>query len=98
MSRHAVERAVDMAITADEIRDAFERPREKHFQERTRSWIYTRGRVTLCIVINPEPIVTTVLWARTSDWVADRQFGKLVGREHEDDSGIRRVAKARKRR
>ena len=99
MSRHALQRAVDMAIEPDEIRDAFDRPREKFFSNRTQSWMFTRGRVTLCLVEEPHGlVVTTILWARTSDWVADRQFGLLPGREKDDDSGVRRVAKARRRR
>ena len=97
MTRHALSRAVDMAVDGEEIRDAFEKPREKFWSERTKSWMYTRGRITLCFVYDPHPKITTLLWARTSDWVADQQFASLPGRDDDDLSGMRRVRKAKKR-
>jgi hypothetical protein len=99
MSRHALTRAVDMAVDADEIRDAFERPRNRFFSPRTQSWWLARGRIMLAVVEDdrPLPVVTTVMWSRPSDWAADAEFAPLEGRYSGSFDGSRRVRKAIKR-
>lgn len=92
MSRHATQRAVEMAVTAEEILAAWERPLHKHFDERRGSWRLTRHRVTLCVVEDAGRfVVTTVLFARASDWAEDAQLPPAKGREDKDMSGVRSV-------
>lgn len=97
MSKHAIDRALDMAVDGQEIRDAFERPRDKYFSARTQSWWLTRGRVTLAVSTAEPPVVTTILPATAAAWAADQEFEPLEGRESRDNSGVRRVRKAIRR-
>jgi hypothetical protein len=99
MSHHALSRAVDMAVDADEILAAVERPRDRFWSERTYSEWRTRGRITACVAVAPDgtPTVTTILWAKASGWVADAEFTPAKGRDLHDLRGARRMAKMRKR-
>ncbi|QDH85077.1 hypothetical protein SEA_DARDANUS_40 [Gordonia phage Dardanus] len=70
-SRHATQRALDMAVGADEIRACIERPAETRRLgyprgDGTRRWKFTRGR--LAVVMQSESngrwTAVTVLWSR----------------------------------
>ncbi|TFB96559.1 MULTISPECIES: hypothetical protein [unclassified Cryobacterium] len=99
MSNHALSRAVDMAVDADEIIDAIERPRESFWSDRTNSEWRTRGRITVCVVQDPggQIVATTILWSKPSGWAADAEWELPEGRTMTDWSGTRAMAKARKR-
>lgn len=99
MSHHALSRAVDMAVDAEEILAAFHRPRDRFYSERTRSEWLTRGRITVCVAAGPDgtPTVTTILWAKASGWVADDLHPNAPGRDLYDLTGARRMAKMRKK-
>ena len=99
MSHHALSRAVDMAVDADEILAAINRPRSAYWSDRTQSEWRTRGRITACVALSPEGVltVTTILWAKASGWVADDQHPNAPGRDLHDLSGARRMAKMRRK-
>ena len=96
MSAHALQRAVDMAVTGEEIRQCFDNPREQHWSQGHGSWALTRGRITLAVKdVEPLPVVTTVLWSTPAGYAADLEHGALVGRG-EDLSKIRAVRRAKR--
>ena len=99
MSKHALQRALDMALDPSEIRDAVLRPRSSFWADRTQSEWRTRGRVTACVRVDPGGVlvVTTFLWARASDWAADGEHGAYEGRNDFGLEGVRKVVAARKR-
>lgn len=71
LSKHAMERALDMCLDGEEIRDTFYRPRSVLPAPHGREY-WSRGRLTLIVAFDgPVPTVVTVLWARASDWAAD---------------------------
>lgn len=97
MTRHAVDRALDMALDPDEIRDAITRPRYEHYDHKTESDMFTRGRVTACIRYRAGVAhVTTFLWARASDWARDNDYGEY-SRDVSEYANVRKVQKARRR-
>ena len=99
MSKHALQRALDMALSPDEIRAAVLRPRSSHWADRTQSEWRTNGRVTACVCVSDDGVlvVKTFLWARASDWAADAKHGAYAGREDFGLEGVRKVVAARKR-
>lgn len=98
MSKHALSRAVDMAVDAQEIIDAIERPRESFWSERTQSEWRTYKRITVCVIEDQGQIVaTTILWSKPSGWAADAEWELPEGRTMTDWSGTRDMARARKR-
>jgi hypothetical protein len=100
MSRHAVDRALDMALEGDEIRDAFEKPRRTYYSRETDSTWNTRGRITVCwrqSTTDLLPIITTVVWATPNAWTDDDQYAPISGREDKTVGMVRNIAKARRR-
>jgi len=100
ISPHALTRAVDMNLTGDEIRDAFERPRRTEWIESSRSTAHTRGRITVFWRLDgrtQQPVITTVMWATANAWVADSQFAPLPGREDRTVHETRRVSNNRRK-
>lgn len=99
ISKHAASRAVDMALSADQIIAAVERPRWEFWSERTQSWQYTNNKVTACLRLSDAGVwtVTTFLWAKPSGWIADAEYDPIVGRREADGSGARSVVRAMKR-
>ena len=75
LSQHAMERALQMGVLGEEIREAFDRPRS--IRPAGMDEYYTRGRVTLVIARTQygELVVKTILWGRPSDWAADKEIG-----------------------
>ncbi len=96
MSKHALDRAVDMAVEGHEIRAAMLRPRHVH-QLPGYTAYYTHGRITL-VVATDNWVVKTILWATANAWIEDRQYGEYDGRSGDADmAGVRRAVKARKK-
>lgn len=83
MSPHAVERALDMGLEGHEIREAMESADQIYWSQKYEAWTYQKGRVALGVVEKGLTyVVTTVLWARDSDWAADAAIAPLpTGRE-----------------
>jgi hypothetical protein len=98
VSNHAMERALQMALDPDEIRLAVLRPRSSYWSDRSQSEWRTRGRVTACVALNYDGVLTvkTFLWAKASGWVADAEVGVYEGRDGEMRN-VRAVSRARKR-
>lgn len=63
MSKHATQRALDMAIDAEDIRNALTRPESTHLHpDYPDSEMRTYGRI--CLAVNPvQRVVITVMWA-----------------------------------
>jgi len=100
MTRHAIERALDMSVEGDEIRDAFDKPRRTYYSHETNSHWNTRGRVTVCwrqLDTDPLPVITTVVWATANAWTNDNVYAPIRGREDKTIAMVRTIARARKR-
>ena len=73
MTPHAKQRAVDMALEPEQIRDVLTRPRQRlRAAEMKEKW--TRGNLTA--VIHPRDgyyTVVTFIWATMSAWRDDRE-------------------------
>lgn len=81
MSHHATERALEMNVTGEEIRAAYDRPTEVVWSQKYHGWWHIRGRVCLSISEDRTCIIT-VLWADEHSWRADyARGGDLTGRE-----------------
>lgn len=81
MSKHAIDRALEMGVTGEEIRATYDRPADIIWSIRYRAYCYTRGRVTLAITEDRSTVVT-VLWSSEHGWRADyARGGDLAGRE-----------------
>lgn len=80
MSRHAIDRALDMNIDGAEIREAYERPDHIYWSAPYGAWNYQRGRICLCLKETPDGLlVTTVLWSTAEAWAADAVVAPLGG-------------------
>jgi hypothetical protein len=81
MSKHALERALEMGVEGDEIRSAFEQPEETIWSQKYKSWWLIRGRITLS-VSEDRACVITVLWCTEHAWRLDyARGGDITGRE-----------------
>lgn len=83
MTKHAVARALQMAVAGDEIRACIERPRRAFYDAENGVWIYTRDRISLPVAFEATgPKITTVLWASDGRWRTDAQVAPMPkGRE-----------------
>jgi len=86
-----------MGVTADEIRDAFDRPLNQSYSRKTNAWYLTRHRITLVLSDDPIPTVKTIVWARAADMAADLQLPALQGRDDSHMAKQREVQRLRKR-
>lgn len=78
LSPHAIQRALEMGVTGDEIREAFETPEDVRWSSKHGTFVYTRGRIALAV--NPDrALVCTVLWASRHDWRLDYARGGDLG-------------------
>jgi hypothetical protein len=99
MSHHALERAVDMAVTADEIRACWDNPLDQHWSPKHNGWVISRGRITLGVrETDSLPVVTTVMWSTPAGYASDLEHGTLTGRSAEDMKKLRAVRRAKKKR
>ncbi len=93
MSRHALDRALEMDVAGDEIRACFDRPEDVIWSRKYSLFWFVRGRITLS-VSEDRTTVVTVLWSNERDWRADyARGGNLQGRErrsHQDMSYLPR--------
>lgn len=97
ISTHAMQRALDMEITGEEIRETMLNPR---FTGRTTNgrWLYTRGKVSLVVADTSPPTIVTVLWATAAAWENDHErIGSRDGRDAEHMDRLRRARKAQRR-
>ncbi|MFJ4107940.1 hypothetical protein [Oerskovia enterophila] len=86
-SKHATDRALDMAVEPEELLSALRKPRkvvDSKAHPGTSYW--TRGRVTLGVAYDlrlPDVItVVTVLWSSAANWDIDYELAPAVaGRE-----------------
>lgn len=98
MTNHALAQAVNMAVTGEEIRDAFDNSRDVHRSSSTGALYMTRGRITLVVREGGDkPVVVTIMWARPSDWAADAEYESYGTRNTTDFSQSRAAQKARRR-
>lgn len=86
-TKHATDRALDMAVGAEELLSALRKPRtvvDSKAHPGTSYW--TRGRVTLGVAYDlrdPDVIsIVTVLWSSAANWDIDYELAPAVkGRE-----------------
>lgn len=82
LSRHAIDRALDMGIDAGMIRECLTNPTVVVQSTAHPGFTnYRRGKIT-CGVANDDMTVCTVLWTHPSDWKRDLKKGAYAdGRE-----------------
>lgn len=81
MSAHAIDRALEMGVTGEEIRHAYDRPSDVIWSTRYSAYCYIRGRITLAVT-EDRTRVMTVLWSSEHGWRADyARGGDMAGRE-----------------
>lgn len=78
MTKHAVDRALEMAVGGEEIRECLERPRRAFYDSAHGVWVYSRGRISLPVAFEAQgPRVTTVLWSSDGGWRTDAQVAPM---------------------
>ena len=95
LTRHALSRLCDMAVSPDEITEALLRPecvyRSKSYPDFD---LFQSGRLTLSVARHREPggkrTVATALWRYADDWEDDYRFEPAEGREPRSTSHLRR--------
>lgn len=92
VTHHALERAIDMGVDGDEIREAFTNPRFKGATGSDRQ-LRTRGRISLVVTHDSPPAIITVLWATVNAWQTD--FDTTASRER-DQTHVNRMRAAKK--
>lgn len=99
LTPHSVQRALDMTLDADVIRETLGNPRHVRPGKAGRE-MWTRGKVTA--VMEPKDgfwLVVTFVWATANAWATDRET--VQSREYvpsaERDRAFRYAAKMRKR-
>jgi hypothetical protein len=82
MSKHALQRALDMRVPAESIQRAIHDPKTVTYSKRDRNTEYwRRGRIVL--VVNrgdTECVVVTVLWATERDFKRDMRVAPYADR------------------
>ena len=85
ISDHAMDRLMDMAVTAEEVKRALTSPESLHYSRQPGVHFRTAGRVTLFVSDERDGEgrrrVITALWASQSLWEADYAFPAPHGRE-----------------
>jgi hypothetical protein len=95
MSKHALERALEMNVAGEEIRACYERPVEMMWSQKYACWWFIRGRVTLSVT-EDRTCVITVLWSNEHDWRADyARGGDLTGRERRTRTDMNHLPRRR---
>lgn len=81
-TKHALQRALEMALEADELREAYENPDSVRWSVKYENWTYTKGRVTLAVAHddNGSAAILTILWATPELWAQDAQLPAAPGR------------------
>jgi hypothetical protein len=93
ISRHALARALDMGLTAEEIRDVLMRPTRRNLN--SGRWYLNRGRLTAVVIGDGvDAVVTTFTWATANAWVVDADCAPLPpGRDTDGLEKSRRTGK-----
>lgn len=89
-TKHALERALEMGVEGEELRDCLLKPEEVFWTHKYQMHNYRRGRVT-CGVDSSSGVlvVITVLWTTAHDWRADAaRGGDLAASGREVRSGV----------
>lgn len=95
MSKHALERALEMNVDGAEIRTCYDRPTDVIWSRKYSCWWYIRGRITLSIS-EDRACVITVLWSNEHDWRADyARGGDLTGRERRSRTDMTHLPRRR---
>lgn len=96
-SRHALQRALEMAADADDIKAVLENPRHRVEVPGGRE-MWTRGRVSLVMApITGGFTVVTVLWATANAWATERVGSRDRGVGADRARAQRYAMKMRKR-
>lgn len=82
VSHHAVERALDMGVAGDEIRECVTAPDRVHWSVRYENEVRTRGRIA--VSVSADECVLTIHWATPELWEADLALGEYAGRQLQD--------------
>lgn len=88
LTKHAIERALDMAVPGSEIRDCYQQPTEKKWNPKYGCSTYSRGRLALSVRFDEdtqEDVIVTILWANQEAWEADYKYGSVEGRAPRSD-------------
>jgi hypothetical protein len=80
VSPHALQRALEMGITGEEIRRTFENPDRHYWSQKHQKWTYVRGRIALGMSEDQSCIVT-VLWSTQDGWLAEYERGTTHDRQ-----------------
>jgi hypothetical protein len=95
MSKHAVERALEMGVTGGEIRACYDRPTDVIWSQKYAGWWFIRGRITLSIS-EDRSCVITVLWSSEHDWRLDyARGGDMTGRERRSRTDMTHLPRRR---
>lgn len=95
MSPHAIDRALEMGVTGEEIRACYDKPDESYWSQTHEKWCYKRGRIALGITPDRNTIAT-VLWRTQRDWRADyARGGDLTGRERRTRTDMNHLPRRR---
>lgn len=81
ISKHAVERALDMGIEGDEIVGTITKPEYGYWSNKHQAWCAKRGRVAIGFrAEDHDPnswVLLTVLWATEDAWEQDAAVAPL---------------------
>jgi hypothetical protein len=80
VSPHALQRALEMGVTGEEIRRTFESPKDRFWSQKHQSWTYVHGRIALGIDEDQSRIIT-VLWSTQDGWLAEYKRGTTQDRQ-----------------
>jgi len=90
VSAHALQRALEMGVTGDEIRGAYEHPERIHWSVKHQKWTYTKGRIALGLT-DDHACIATVLWSTQEAWLADYERGAPADRQRRDISDMQHL-------
>ncbi|PZF11743.1 hypothetical protein [Curtobacterium sp. MCLR17_034] len=91
MSKHAIDRALEMGVTGEEIRACFDHPADITWSTKYRAWCYIRDRITLSITEDGTTVMT-VLWSTEHAWHIDyARGGDMNGRERRSSKNMQHL-------
>lgn len=77
-SKHAIQRALDMAVEPEEIQDAIHRPDRIGWSPKYGNELWTAGRVTLAVAEQgDDEVVVTILWSSERAWRDDYEIAPM---------------------
>jgi hypothetical protein len=94
ITQHALNRALEMGVTANEINDAYNHPIEIWRSPKYDCQMRHKGRITLSINLDDErPRIVTILWSTPELWAASYQRGTGNGRDPRDQEQMAHLTK-----